>query len=75
MSKSRLILGDVVDAETAARMLGVSRWLVVRLARVGKLPGKKVGKEWRFRLTGIRLLFGETEQSGGVDSDRSQQGS
>ncbi len=58
---------EVLDAEAAAGVLGVSKWLVLRLARQGKLPGKKVGKEWRFRLTGILRWLGETEQSGGMN--------
>ncbi len=52
---------EVLDAEGAARVLGVSRWLVLRLARHGRLPGKKVGKEWRFRLANLLRWLGESE--------------
>jgi excisionase family DNA binding protein len=52
---------EVLDADAAARVLGVSRWLVLRLARDGRLPGKKVGKEWRFRLTNLLRWLGESD--------------
>lgn len=51
---------EVLDAAAAARTLGVSRWLVLRLARQGKLPGKKVGKEWRFRLSTVLRWLGDS---------------
>ncbi|MBI4585233.1 MAG: helix-turn-helix domain-containing protein [Planctomycetes bacterium] len=54
---------EILDVESAAKVMGVSRWLVLRLAREGKLPGKKVGKEWRFKLKLSNLLrwVGEPE--------------
>jgi excisionase family DNA binding protein len=51
---------EVLDVAGAARVLGVSRWLVLRLARQGKLPGKKVGKEWRFRLSTVLRWLGDS---------------
>lgn len=38
----------VLNAQGVAELLGVSTALVLRLAREGKLPGKKVGSTWRF---------------------------
>lgn len=42
--------GPVVSLTTreAAELLGVSQQTVLRLARRGELPGRKVGWEWRF---------------------------
>ncbi|MGE3448988.1 MAG: helix-turn-helix domain-containing protein [Microbacteriaceae bacterium] len=34
--------------EQVAEMLGKSRWWVCNAARVGDLPGSKVGRTWRF---------------------------
>lgn len=34
----------------AARMLGLSWYTVVRMAKQGSLPAKKVGRQWRFPL-------------------------
>lgn len=52
---------EVLTAPGAARVLGVSARLVLRLARHKKLPGKKVGKEWRFRRTALLQWLGKTE--------------
>jgi excisionase family DNA binding protein len=46
-----LVVSDdnaVLDAEAAAALLHVSVKTVVRLAREGELPARKVGREWRF---------------------------
>ena len=53
---------EVLDADQAAEVLGISRTLLLRLAREGKLPGKKLGKEWRFRLSALLRWLGDTEQ-------------
>ena len=49
----------ILDATGAAQLLGVSTRLVKRLAHEGKLPGKKVGREWRFRRATILRWLGE----------------
>lgn len=38
----------VLNVQGVAELLGVSAGLILRLAREGKLPGKKVGSTWRF---------------------------
>ena len=40
---------DVLDAEEAAKLLRVSTKTVLRMAGNGALPGRKVGRAWRFR--------------------------
>ena len=52
---------EILDVEGAAKVMGVGRWLVLRLAREGKIPGKKVGKEWRFKLSNLLRWVGEPE--------------
>jgi len=54
---------EVLTARGAARVLGVSARLVLRLARKNKLPGKKVGKEWRFRRAALLQWLGKSEPS------------
>ncbi len=39
---------EVMDANDAADFLGLSAPTVRRYAKQGIIPGKKVGKEWRF---------------------------
>lgn len=46
---------DVLNVEEAAQLLGVSPWTVREQARQGHLPGRKVGKEWRFSRHGLMI--------------------
>ena len=55
---------EVLDVDGAAEVLGVSRWTVLKMARAKKLPGKKVGKEWRFRLSTLLKWLGESDENG-----------
>ena len=50
---------EVLDVDGAARVLGVSKWLVLRLARQGEIPGRKIGREWRFRLSNLLRWLGQ----------------
>ena len=52
---------EVLNKEGAARLLGLSERLVLRLAREGRLPGKKLGKEWRFRRSAILRSLDEPD--------------
>lgn len=56
---------DVLDVDGAAEVLGVSRWTILKLARKGQLPAKKVGKEWRFRLQTLLRWLGDGSESRG----------
>ena len=38
----------ILDIAGAARLLGVSPGTVYKLARAGAIPGRRVGREWRF---------------------------
>ncbi len=39
---------EIMDVEALAAYLRIPRWSVYRLAAVGRLPGAKVGRHWRF---------------------------
>ena len=39
---------EVLNVDEAADLPGVSPWTIREQARQGRLPGRKVGKEWRF---------------------------
>lgn len=61
----------VLNVEEAAQLLRVSPWTVRELARRGRLPGRRVGKEWRFwRRALLEWLRGEKDRPG-IDSDGS----
>lgn len=44
----RLAAKDVLTAEEAAEYLAVSVKTIRQMASAGRLPGRHVGKEWRF---------------------------
>ena len=59
------VFDDVLSVEEAAAFLKVAPATVRREARAGQLPGRHVGKEWRFsRSALIDWLRGELEGSG-----------
>jgi excisionase family DNA binding protein len=39
---------DVLNVGEAADLLSVSSWTIREQSRLGRLPGRKVGKEWRY---------------------------
>lgn len=39
--------GRMIDKNEAAGKLGVSTFTVVRMLKSGRLPGKKIGRQWR----------------------------
>jgi excisionase family DNA binding protein len=52
---------EVLNADGAGRLLGVSPRLVLQLARKGKIPGRKIGREWRFRRAALLQWLGKVE--------------
>jgi excisionase family DNA binding protein len=44
---------EVLSSEQAAQLLQVEEKLVVQLAEAGELPGRKLGKAWRFSQTAL----------------------
>ena len=45
---------EPIDAEEAAKMLGVTGRTVTRLAERGEIPGFRVGRLWKFRRSDIQ---------------------
>jgi excisionase family DNA binding protein len=39
---------EVLNADEAAEFLSVNPYTIRQKARLGQIPGRKVGKEWRF---------------------------
>jgi excisionase family DNA binding protein len=55
---------DVLNSDEAAAFLGLSVFTVREFARQGKIPARKVGKEWRFSRPGLmRWLENPTEDT------------
>jgi excisionase family DNA binding protein len=47
-----------VKISTAARMVEVSPSTIAAWLRAGRLPGRKVGRSWRVRVSGLKALVG-----------------
>lgn len=47
---------DILTAEEVAKYFRVHPYTVKRLAREGKLPGFKIGGQWRFNLEKINKM-------------------
>jgi excisionase family DNA binding protein len=54
-----IAIDDVLNAQEAAKLLGAHVDTLRRMARKGKIPAFKVGKDWRFRQTSL-LNWSET---------------
>lgn len=52
-------LPELLDVDQVAAYLGLHRATVLQFARKGKLPGFKVGREWRFRADEMRAWIEE----------------
>ena len=52
--RKKMPSGEPIDAEEAAKMLGLTARTVTTLAEKGKIPGFRVGKHWRFRQSDIQ---------------------
>ena len=53
---------DILDAQEVADMLRVHPRTIMRLAKLGHIPGFKVGGQWRFRREAIEAYIREQEQ-------------
>ena len=55
-------LPELLDVKQVASYLKLHEVTVLSFARRGKLPGFKVGREWRFRVDDIRSWLEKREQ-------------
>lgn len=55
---------EILTAQEVAKYLRIHPYTVKRLARAGKLPGFKVGDQWRFKKEDIDLLSKKSAKIG-----------
>jgi excisionase family DNA binding protein len=53
---------EVLSADEAAEFLSVNPYTVRQKARLGEIPGRKVGKEWRFSRQALLEWLAGTER-------------
>jgi len=62
---------EVMSAEQASQFLQVEEAVVVELAEAGQLPGRKLGRDWRFsRAALVAWLSGPDPAGGTPKADR-----
>lgn len=54
---------EIMTADEAAEFLGFNPYTVRIKARAGEIPGRKVGKEWRFSRSALMEWLNEGETS------------
>lgn len=52
-----------VSAKEAAKKIGVSYWLLLEMAKVGKIPHIRAGKRVLFRIESLERWMDEQEQN------------
>jgi excisionase family DNA binding protein len=50
---------EILDVAGAAALLGVSKTAIYGLLKKGELPGRKIGKEWRFTRKNLLAYVGQ----------------
>lgn len=50
---SREILGSFMTVEDVAEMLRINKSTVYRMAKAGRIPATRVGRQWRFRMSAL----------------------
>jgi excisionase family DNA binding protein len=51
---------EILDVNAAAKYLNITRATLYKLAKEGKIPGLKVGGQWRFSKDRLDELFAST---------------
>jgi molybdopterin-binding protein len=61
---------ELLSSEQASALLHLNVKRIQALARLGRLPGRRVGRKWLFARTDLEALLGSrprSESSGGLD--------
>lgn len=62
---------EILDVNAAAKYLNITRATLYKLAKEGKIPGLKIGGQWRFSKDRLDELFAGSGTSGpGEKKDR-----
>lgn len=56
---SELALDGILTASEVAKILKISEKRVKNLARRGEIPAKKLGKDWRFKVSVLKEWFAD----------------
>ena len=60
-------VNGIMDISEAADYLHIKKWTLYRLVKRGKIPGIKVGGQWRFKKEVLDEMFTQNAPSGSVE--------
>jgi len=63
-------LGEFMTVEDVADMLRINKSTVYRMAKGGRIPATRVGRQWRFRLSALEEFL---DAGGDVAFEQSQE--
>lgn len=63
------LLDEIMTTQEVAVYLKMHVKTVARLARIGRLPGAKLGKGWRFKRSGIDMVISGLSEESGVENE------
>jgi excisionase family DNA binding protein len=64
-------LGEFMTVEDVADMLRINKSTVYRMAKAGRIPATRVGRQWRFRLSALEDFL---DAGGDVAFDEQEDG-
>ena len=64
-------LGEFMTVEDVAEMLRINKSTVYRMAKAGRIPATRVGRQWRFRLSALEEFL---DAGGDVAFDEQEDG-
>ena len=64
-------LGEFMTVEDVADMLRINKSTVYRMAKAGRIPATRVGRQWRFRLSALEEFL---DAGGDVAFDEQEDG-
>lgn len=59
MTGQREETSSILDIEDAADYLHIKKWTLYRLAKKGRIPGVKIGGQWRFKKEILDQMFAD----------------
>jgi excisionase family DNA binding protein len=57
MTEVPMAASNIMDITAAANYLQIKRWTLYRLVKRGKVPGTKIGGQWRFKKDVLDSMF------------------
>jgi excisionase family DNA binding protein len=61
---------SILDIGDAAEYLHIKKWTLYRLAKKGKIPGVKIGGQWRFKKEILDQMFADAHNRWELEAEK-----